>query len=151
MSRRDHELRWKLTLPRPLPEVFDFFAAAVNLQRITPPELRFRILDPVMDDIHEGTLIDYRLGLFGIPLRWRTVIARWDPPHSFTDIQLRGPYRKWEHTHTFAESEGGTMITDHVLYQLPLFPFGEAAAPLVGLQLRRIFGYRERRLRELLG
>lgn len=150
-ARGDHILRTEIVLPRPRDEVFAFFSAAENLGRITPPELSFRILTPLPVAMREGALIEYRLGLFGLSFTWRTLISRWDPPYAFTDEQLKGPYHTWVHTHRFDEVPGGTRVSDEVRYRLPLYPLGEAAFPIVRLQLARIFGYRTRRLQELLG
>ena len=138
------------SLPRPQDEVFAFFANAENLQRITPPELAFRILTPVPIDIGEGTLIDYRLRLFGVPFNWRTRIVEWQPDERFVDEQLSGPYRSWRHLHTFAGCEEGTMMTDRVEYRLPLQPAGAFALPLVRRQLDRIFRYRANAIRRIL-
>ena len=152
---RTHRLHTTTWLPRPRPEVFAFFADAENLEKITPPELAFEIVTPTPIDIREGALIEYRLGLFGVRFGWRTEITAWEPPYRFVDQQLRGPYRRWHHTHTFVEAAGpdgrpGTQMDDVVRWELPLAPAGELAYPLVRAQLARIFGYRQRRIRELL-
>ena len=150
MRAAEHLLVRETFVPLPREEVFDFFADARNLERITPPELNFQIRTPGPIAMGAGTLIDYRLRLFGIPFDWQTRIARWAPGESFVDEQLRGPYAKWVHTHHFEAVEGGTLVRDEVRYRLPLHPLGEMAHPLVRLQLGRIFSYRARRLRELL-
>jgi ligand-binding SRPBCC domain-containing protein len=146
----DHDLHTRLELPLPIDEVFAFFAEAQNLERITPPELRFEILTEMPISMGRGTLLAYRLGLFGVPFRWRTRIAAWDPPHGFIDLQLSGPYALWEHTHVFAATGSGTLIDDHVRYRLPLSPLGDVAYPLVKRQLARIFAYRRQAVREAL-
>ena len=150
MACVDHELHTTLELPVPIDDVFAFFAEAANLERITPPELRFEILTPLPAAMRRGTLLDYRLRLFGISFAWRTRIAAWDPPHGFVDVQLGGPYALWEHTHAFAATAGGTLIDDHVRYRLPLLPLGDVAYPLVRRQLARIFSYRRGAVRDAL-
>jgi ligand-binding SRPBCC domain-containing protein len=144
-----HHLRRTQVIARPRDEVFAFFADATNLERITPPELKFRILTPTPIDLREGTLIDYRLSLFGLTFGWRTKITAWQPSEGFVDEQLRGPYAEWVHTHRFEPVPEGTRMIDHVRYRLPLFPFGEAAAPVVGWQVGRIFDYRARVIEEV--
>jgi ligand-binding SRPBCC domain-containing protein len=138
-------------VPTPLERTFELYADAFALERITPPWLGFRVTTPGPIDLGEGTLIDYSLRLHGVPIRWRSRIEAWDPPHRFVDVQVRGPYRLWHHTHTFAAVDGGTRLTDRVRYALPLGPLGELAhGLLVRRDLERIFDFRRDAVRELL-
>lgn len=135
----------------PLDVAFGFFSDPGNLARITPPDLGFVIRTPLPLEMRAGLEIDYRIRLLGLPLRWRSRIAAWDPPRRFVDLQLVGPYRWWHHTHDFEEVPEGTRILDRVEYALPFPPFGDLAHPLfVRPNLERIFRHRSRVIGELL-
>jgi ligand-binding SRPBCC domain-containing protein len=142
-----HTLTISMSLPFARDQVFAFFADATNLARITPPELGFEIVTPQPIHLREGACIEYRLHLFGIPFTWQSEIQRWDPPEVFVDVQRRGPYKHWVHTHRFREEHGTTIIEDEVQYALPYAPLGELVSPFVRLQLHRIFLYRQRAIR----
>jgi ligand-binding SRPBCC domain-containing protein len=127
-------------LPGTPEQVFPFFADAANLEAITPPWLRFRIVTPGPIEMREGALIDYRLRLRGVPIRWRTRIDEWEPGVRFVDRQLSGPYKLWHHTHEFAPTaDGGTLMRDTVRFEVP---FARLAMPLVSRDLKRIFDHR---------
>ncbi|HEX4351328.1 MAG TPA: SRPBCC family protein [Polyangiales bacterium] len=135
---------------RPRSEVFAFFADPMNLERLTPPFLGFHMLTKTPIEMREGTLIDYRISVHGIPLRWRTLIERYDPERSFVDVQLRGPYRSWRHTHTFVETPDGTLVSDRVEYAVPFGPLGRIANTLlVERDLTRIFEFRRQTMETL--
>jgi ligand-binding SRPBCC domain-containing protein len=134
----------------PLDIAFAFFADAANLGRITPPELGFSIATPLPVEMRVGALIQYMIRLWGIPMRWTTRIAEWEPGSSFVDEQLAGPYRSWVHTHRFRSANGGTDIEDDVVYSLPFGVLGRLVAPLIRVQLARIFRYREETVSRLL-
>ena len=147
----EHILTHSLTVDLPREDVFDFFADAANLERITPPELQFQILTRQPIDIKKGTLIDYRLKLRGLRLKWTTVISFWNPPHEFVDRALKSPYRQWIHRHTFTELEKNkTLIEDEVKYRLPFAPLGEAAHFYVRRELNYIFDFRQKAVAEIL-
>ena len=136
-------------LPRPLDEVFAFFADASNLEELTPPWLAFDIVTERPIEMAEGTLIDYRLRVRGLPLRWRSEITVWDPPHRFVDEQRKGPYRLWRHEHLFeADGDDATRVTDRVDYAVWL---DSIVHPFVRRDVENIFDYRQERLVELLG
>jgi ligand-binding SRPBCC domain-containing protein len=141
-------LEAECVLPLPIDEVFDFFQDAHNLEALTPPFLKFQVLTPRPIEMHAGTLIDYKLKLHGIPIRWRTQILEWNPPHGFVDDQLKGPYRQWHHTHRFEPVEGGTRCTDRVLYRVP----GGALIQkwFVGPDVERIFRFRGEQMMAIL-
>ena len=139
---RVHTLAREQVVPRPVAEVFEFFGDAGNLELITPPLLRFRVVTPAPIEMRAGTLIEYRLRLHGIRVDWLTRIEEWEPGVRFVDTQLAGPYRLWHHTHTFEEHGEGTLMRDVVRYALPLWPLGELALPVVRRDLARIFDYR---------
>jgi ligand-binding SRPBCC domain-containing protein len=136
-------------VPKPRPEVFELFGDAFQLETLTPPWLNFHVITPRPIAMAPGIKIDYRLRLHGIPIRWQSLISCWEPPFLFVDEQLRGPYRKWHHLHTFEEKDGGTLVRDEVTYRVPggrlidrLFVRGD---------LERIFAFRRAKLLELLG
>ena len=138
-----------LWLPQPVEHVFSFFAESANLEGLTPPWLRFRIFTPLPIEMAVGTRIDYRLWYRRLPLRWRTEILAWEPPHRFVDSQIKGPYRRWVHEHVFLERDGGTLVVEQVEYALPGGALTNAL--LIGRDLDRIFAYREQRLLDIFG
>jgi ligand-binding SRPBCC domain-containing protein len=149
---RVRTLTTELWLPRPVAEVFGFFGNAWNLDALTPPWLHFRILTPQDAVMRAGALVEYNLRWRGIPLNWLTEISTWEPPHRFVDRQLRGPYRQWVHEHTFEERDSGTLVRDRVDYAIP----GGIVEPLlhrliVGGDVRKIFDFRQQKLRERFG
>ena len=139
-------------VPASLDKVFPFFAEAGNLQELTPEWLRFQILTPQPIEMKPGTIIDYRLHFHGVPMLWKTEITRWEPPHHFEDLQIKGPYKLWHHTHIFETADNGTRIIDRVRYALPFGVLGQIAhAVSVRRNVEEIFAYRDKKVRELFG
>lgn len=143
------EFHRQTRLTRPLETVFAFFADARNLEDITPPWLRFAILTPRPIEMRVGTLIDYRLRVHGLPLRWRSRITEWDPPHAFTDEQLRGPYRLWVHRHSFKEHGRQTLMADDITYAVLGGRWIDRW--FVRRDVERIFAYREHAIGQRFG
>ena len=154
MKPKIRSLEAREWVPLPLNSVHAFFSEAQNLEKITPPEVGFRIVSPLPIVMKVGALIEYRIRLHGFVMRWSSEITEWNPPHSFTDEQTKGPYAFWRHTHSFRQEDGGTWIADSVRYAVPF-----SGWPGVGLverffvkpELRRIFAYRKVALREHFG
>lgn len=147
----EHIFKSSLEIQLPLEEVFAFFSDAENLERITPAELGFNIVTPTPFEMRKGALIDYKLTLHGFPMKWRTEITRWEPPHLFEDTQLSGPYKQWIHQHRFAEIEPGkTLMEDEVRYRLPLEPLGDIANFFIARQVAGIFEHRNKAVAEIL-
>ncbi|MEP6902017.1 MAG: SRPBCC family protein [Actinomycetota bacterium] len=146
----EHILEREQIIERPRAEIFEFFADAGNLERITPPELNFRIITPQPIDIKKGAMIDYELKLRGIPITWKTEITHWNPPLDFVDSALKSPYKQWIHRHTFEEvTSGETIMKDLVRYRLPLEPLGDLAHWYVKKELTYIFDYRYKIIEEI--
>jgi ligand-binding SRPBCC domain-containing protein len=146
-----HVLARERWVPAPIERTFEFFSDAFKLELVTPPSMEFRMLTPGPIEVREGTLLDYRLRIHGIPVRWRTLIETWEPPSRFVDRQLKGPYKLWLHSHTFVPRDGGTVVGDVVRYSLPLGPVGELVhRTVVRRDLERIFAYRHEALARLL-
>ncbi len=149
---RTHRLEREQFLPHPCERVFAFFAQARNLERLTPSWLSFQVLTAEPIEMRVGTLIDYRLRVHGLPLRWQSRIEEWVPGESFVDHQVKGPYRLWHHRHTFQSRGSGTVVGDVVNYALPFGVVGDLADPLlVRRDLRRIFAFRHETVERLLG
>lgn len=148
-----HIMKREQRIALPIAEVFAFYGDARNLERITPPWLDFEVTTPGPIEMGVGTLIEYRLRLHRVPVRWRTRIEAWEPPRRFVDVQVKGPYSLWEHTHEFEEDgPGATVIRDRVRYAIPFGPLGELAERvLVRRDLRQIFDYRRDAVARELG
>ncbi len=139
-----HREQW---VPASMPAVFSFFSDAGNLDRITPPWLHFKILEQSDPVLSIGTLIYYRLAWYGIPIKWTSRIEEWRPPTRFVDVQLRGPYRRWHHTHKFEPRDGGTLISDTVRYEVPMGGVGDFFAGwMVRRDIERIFDHRAKQI-----
>ena len=147
-----YKIVYEQVVPRPLEEVFSFFAQARNLEQITPDWLNFTVLSVTPEPIQQGTLIHYRLRLHGLPLRWTSEITEWHPPNKFVDVQRQGPYKLWHHAHLFYGEGRNTRIRDEVLYALPFGVIGSLANSLaVGRDVKRIFAFREEKIASLFG
>jgi ligand-binding SRPBCC domain-containing protein len=142
-----YRLTSEVRLPAPRDEVFQFFADATQLERLTPPWLKFSVATRAPIQMREGTLIDYKLRVHGIPLRWQSRISCWEPPIRFADEQLRGPYREWNHTHTFVEDGTSTICRDEVDYDFVGGPLIHAL--FVKRDLETIFAFRTKVLKEI--
>jgi ligand-binding SRPBCC domain-containing protein len=150
---REHLIERRQRVPLPIERAFEFYGDALNLERITPPWLGFEVTTPRPIAMGEGALIEYRLKLHGVGVRWKTRIEVWEPPHRFVDVQLSGPYALWHHTHTFEpDGAGATIISDRVRYAIPFGPLGELARlAFVGRDVEGIFDYRREAVGELMG
>jgi ligand-binding SRPBCC domain-containing protein len=139
-------------VPRPPAETFRFFSDPRNLQRLTPAFLNFKFLAPPPDVMHPGTAIDYQIRLYGVPVHWRTRIEIVEAPKKFVDVQEKGPYALWRHSHIFRDiGKGSTEMKDRVEYAMPLGPLGEIAYHLfVARSLAQIFEFRESKLAEIM-
>ena len=146
-----HRLTATQLIPRPIDEVFDFFSRPRNLHRLTPDAMGFEYLTDD-DRMHAGLEIAYRIRpLFGIPIGWLTRITEFEAPHGFRDVQLRGPYRRWEHVHRFEAVDSGTLVHDEVDYEVPGGPVGAVLNHLViRNELAWIFLYRSWAIRAAL-
>ena len=136
-------------LPQPRDRVFQFFSDAFQLEKLTPGWLEFSVLTPSPIDIEAGTLVDYRLELHGIPIRWRSLISAWEPPRRFVDRQMRGPYRRWQHEHVFESVDGGTLCRDIVDYDV--IGGRLVHALFVRPDLLQIFAFRHDKLSSIFG
>ncbi len=146
-----HEIfRAEQFIARPRSEVFAFFEKPENLARITPSSLGFKILSRLPIEMKEGAVIDYTIRLMGCPVRWTTLITGYRPPFEFSDIQSRGPYAHWHHTHTFEEVPGGVLMKDEVRYAVPFGILGRLVNFLwVRHDLNRIFEHRKKVISEI--
>jgi len=148
----DHVLERRQLVPGTPERVFEFFKDPYNLERITPPWLRFEVEDASDARVREGTRIRYRLAWQGIPMRWESVISDYREDHEFVDQMTRGPYARWHHRHLFKPVAGGVEMRDVVSYRLPLGPLGTLAhALVVRRQLEAIFDYRRRAVAQVFG
>jgi ligand-binding SRPBCC domain-containing protein len=138
-----HSLDRQHLVHAPLDRVFEFFCDASNLEVLTPPWLHFSVITPAPVEMRAGTLIEYRLRIHRVPMRWISRIEEWEHGRRFVDRQVRGPYRLWCHTHEFAVHPQGTLLRDSVRYELPFGPLGALAhAAIVRRDLQRVFDYR---------
>ena len=147
-SLTQHLFTTKQFVPSGRKDVFSFFSKAENLEVLTPTWLNFHIQKKSTPEIEKGTLIDYQLKIHGVPVKWRTEIREWNPDSSFVDFQLKGPYNKWHHLHTFEDVPGGTLICDEVTFKIPGWIFGNLLLPLIRKDVGEIFKYRQTKIKD---
>ncbi len=148
---KDQVFETELRVPVPRDVAFAFFSAPANLEAITPAWLKFRIAGQSTAEIREGTELSYHLWIHGLPVTWRSRIEEWRPNERFVDVQLKGPYARWHHTHSFYDLGPDTLIRDRVLYRLPLGRLGRwLGGRFVASDIKKIFAYRAARTLELL-
>ena len=152
LSSKMYTLKTEQIIEKPIKNVFEFFKTPENLERLTPDSLNFHFLTPTPITMKEGSIIDYQLSVFFKTIRWTTYITNYDPPYKFSDVQLKGPYSFWHHTHQFESlDQNKTKMIDEVRYQLPFGVFGKIAHTLfVKRQLNDIFNYRKQVLKDIL-
>lgn len=136
-------------IAKPLAEVWPFFCDETNLERLTPPWLKFRVVSKSTQRLQEGTVINYALRLHGLPIRWQSRIENWQPPFQFVDTQIKGPYAVWHHTHQFEDHGSRTLALDIIRFELPFGFLGRLLNPWVRRDVERIFTYRQTALREI--
>lgn len=147
-----HEIFREQWLPLKPDQVFPFYQDERNLETLTPEFLKFRVMGKSTEEIDEGTFIDYRLSLHGLPFKWKTLIQDWVPNKRFVDSQIKGPYAKWHHVHEFEEVAGGTLVRDRVTYKLPAGYLGDLFASWkVGSDVATIFEHRRQIIDERFG
>jgi len=146
-----HEFEMEQWLPQPPEKTFAFFKQCENLRLLTPDFVQLKTVEPSTEIVREGTTIDYRMSLHGFPFSWQSQVTDWQPNQKFTDIQTKGPYSFWSHTHEFEEKEGGTLVKDHVVYEVPMGVPGELLVhDFVRKDLEEIFSFRREKMKELL-
>jgi ligand-binding SRPBCC domain-containing protein len=149
MINQTHTFQSEIVINAPRREVFSFFSKAENLEKLTPNWLQFKILTNLPIEIKKGSLIDYRLKFYGIPIKWKTEITLWDPPSRFIDTQLKGPYRTWIHEHRFIDMNDCTKMIDSVTYQAPGGLFSSIIVKLfVKNSVNKIFDFRSRIIKQ---
>ena len=142
-SHSYHQIKTEQWVPQSINKTFSFFKEAKNLEILTPEFLKFKILDQSTPEIQDGTKFTYRLSLHGIPVKWESKITDWNPDSKFSDVQIKGPYNYWYHTHNFEEKNGGTLIKDHVQYKIPFGVIGDLIlGSFIKKDLATIFSYR---------
>ena len=146
-----YSLKRKQFIKLPIEKVFDFFSKPENLEKITPSSLSFKIITPIPIDMSKGALIDYTIKLFFYPVHWRTIISDYNPPYSFIDQQIKGPYKFWHHSHKFKEVNDGVEIIDNVKYSVPFGVVGRLAHKIwIRNELNKIFDYRMKIINDLI-
>lgn len=149
-SHSYHELKMEQWIPKPIDEAFAFFKEAKNLEKITPDEMNFKVLNQSTENIQEGTVFNYSLLVHKFPMRWKSKITDWNPKSHFSDIQINGPYDYWFHRHDFEEKDGGTLIKDHVLYKVPFNIAGDLIVNrFIRNDLEKVFTYRQKKINEI--
>jgi ligand-binding SRPBCC domain-containing protein len=147
----DHIIEQHLVIGRPRPAVFAFFADPRHVNHLTPPWLRVRLLRGEARR-QAGAVLDYRVQCFGIPLAMRGFVREFDPPFRFLEVQVRGPFARWEHRHRFLDTGETTLMEDRLVYRLPFGLVGRAVHLLVAQQMMAAaWAYRTRRIGELVG
>lgn len=152
---KTYHLEFEQNLPIPLADAWDFFSSPLNLARITPKEMNFKVTSNYTKDtkMYAGMLITYHVSpVFGIKMNWMTEITHVKEHEYFVDEQRFGPYALWHHQHHFKEVPGGVKMHDILDYAIPYSFLGQVAnRVLVNREVKNIFTYRTKAIDDLFG
>jgi ligand-binding SRPBCC domain-containing protein len=150
-----YQLEFSQDLPITLTEAWDFFSSPLNLSKITPKEMAFKVTSNTREDskMYAGMIITYKVSPFtGVKLDWMTEITHVVENRYFVDEQRFGPYRFWHHEHHFQEIESGVRMHDILTYGMPFGILGRGVnRVLVKKKLQGIFNFRKEKVIEIFG
>lgn len=130
-------------------KLFEFHRDTNNLNLISPKFIKSEINYITDIPLIKGSEISLKVKMFVLYNEWIVKISECNPPYLIKDLQVKGLFKHWHHSHKFEETKQGIKMTDEIEFLPPFGFMGYLALPFIYFSLYLMFNYRHKKTKEL--